>query len=324
MFNFVQNYKKRLNFAKKYVKICVFQKNIVLLPPNHTNSMTLSTEFVFLTTDVEGFRVCRETRSLTGMTVILCKAGHIDVYYHGEMLRIGPNDLFVRIPSRDIHLGPYEYSDDYEFRQITMDAQIFEQIMFDHLRIEPNWYAKQEYIKYHPIFHLNEPSIDFFETYFHLIELQLKDRPSEYRNQIMRTVAKAATMEMLNYIDKLAVITPSELSRMSVNQSDYTFREFMHLLQKYPHQREVQWYAKELSITPKYLSEISKERSGKSASEWIAEVTVAEIRHMLRDTTLPIREIAQQMEFPNASFFCQYTKKHTGMTPNRFRKSPRV
>jgi YesN/AraC family two-component response regulator len=26
------------------------------------------------------------------------------------------------------------------------------------------------------------------------------------------------------------------------------------------------------------------------------------------------------MEFPNASFFCQYTKKHTGLTPNKFRK----
>ena len=111
-----------------------------------------------------------------------------------------------------------------------------------------------------------------------------------------------------------------DVERQSVNSSDYTFHAFTHLLREHPHMREVQWFAKQLNITPKYLSEICKERSGRSASEWIAEVTVTELKNYLRKTTLPIREIARVMEFPNASFFCQYTKKHTGMTPNHFRK----
>lgn len=286
--------------------------------------MTLSTEFVFLTTDIEGFRHCRETRSESGMTVILCKRGHIDLFMRGEMIRVSKDDMFVRIPTHDFKVGPYQNSEDYEFCQITVDAAIFEQIMFDHMRVEPNWYAKQEYMKAHPIFHLNEPSIDFFNTYFHLMELQLKDKPSDYRNQIMMAVAKAATMEMLNYIDKLAVVKSANNGRESVNQSDYTFREFTRLLQQNPHQREVQWFAKKLDITPKYLSEICKERSNKTASEWIADITVSELKHMLRDTTLPIREVAKQMEFPNASFFCQYTKKHTGLTPNHFRKQKKA
>jgi len=303
--------KKNCNFAPEFnLKCCI--------------CMTLFTDSIFLTTDVEGFRVCRETRSETGMTVILCKAGHIDVYYKGEMVRIAKDDLFVRIPSFDIELGPYEYSDDYEFMQITVDAKIFEKIMYEHMRVEPNWYAKSEYIKNHPIFHLSEASMDFFHTYFHLFELQLKDKPSAYRNQIMMAVAKGATMEMLNYMDKLAVLNAQDLERLSVNQSDYTFHEFTRLLQQYPHQREVQWYAEKLHITPKYLSEICKERSGKSASAWIADMTVAELKHYLRNTTLPIHEIAAKMEFPNASFFCQYTKKHTGLTPNHFRKEKKA
>jgi YesN/AraC family two-component response regulator len=130
-------------------------------------------------------------------------------------------------------------------------------------------------------------------------------------------------MEMLNYMDKLAIVDNQSNLRTAVNQSDYTFREFTRLLQRHPHEREVQWYAKQLNITPKYLSEICKERSGKSASEWIADITVSEIKHYLRNTTTPIREIARLMEFPNASFFCQYTKKHTGLTPNHYRKQKR-
>ena len=50
--------------------------------------MTLSNQYVFLTTEVEGFRVCRDTRSAAGMTMILCEKGHIDVYMYGEMVRV--------------------------------------------------------------------------------------------------------------------------------------------------------------------------------------------------------------------------------------------
>jgi len=140
-----------------------------------------------------------------------------------------------------------------------------------------------------------------------------------YRKQILMSIARAASMEMLNYLDKMLQPAPVD-ARTSVDRSDYTFRQFIQLLHENPHQREVQWFAKQLDITPKYLSEICRARSGRSASDWIADVTVTNIRHYLKHTTLPIRDIADKMHFPNASFFCQYTKKHTGMTPNQLRR----
>ena len=287
--------------------------------------MTLSTDYLFITDDKEGFRVCRETRTTNTatMTVLFCEEGFIDVYYHGEMLRIQRHDLFVRIPDFAHELGPYEMSPDFKFKQVTIESGIYERLMHDHMRVEPRWWAKQEYVKAHPIFAINEASIDFFNSYFHLLALQLQDRQSDYRMQIQLLLAKAATMEMLNYMDKLAVIEENGEFRSSVNQSDYTFHEFTRLLQQFPHEREVQWYAKQLGITPKYLSEICKDRSGKSAGEWIADITVSELKHYLRNTTMPIHEIARVMDFPNASFFCQYTKKHTGLTPNHYRKNKR-
>lgn len=287
--------------------------------------MTLSTDYIFITNEVEGFRECREKRttSASTMTTILCTKGYIDVSYHGEMIRINADDLFVRIPDFCQELGPYEMSSDFEFLQVTISASIFNQIMYDHMRIEPNWYAKQEYLKAHPIFHANPVMQDFYMTYFHLLELQLCGHLTDYRKQILNQIAHAATMEMLNYMDKLETEDFQPSQRLNSNHSDYTFHEFTRLLQQYPHEREVQWYAEKLDITPKYLSEICKQRSGKSAGEWIADITVSEIKHLLRNTTLPIREVARMMEFPNASFFCQYTKKHTGMTPNHYRKEKR-
>lgn len=284
--------------------------------------MILFTDSVFLTNEKEGFRQCRETRttSTATMTVLLCKAGHIDVFYHGQMLRIQKDDLFVRIPDFNYELGPYQFSPDFEFLQLTLNSEIFENLMFEHMRVEPRWWQKQEYLRNHPIFPMDERGKEFCHAYFELIRLQLLSEHTDYRHQVLRTLAKAASIEILNYMDKvLDMLAPEEVMR-AVNSSDYTFHRFTQLLREHPHQREVQWFAKQLDITPKYLSEICKDRSGHSASEWIAQVTIAEIKHYLHNTTLPIREVARALEFPNASFFCQYTKKHTGLTPNHYRK----
>ncbi len=284
--------------------------------------MTLFTDLIFITDEKEGFRECREKRTTSSatMSIILCTGGYIDVYYRGGMIRIGKSDLFVRIPDFTQPLGPYEMSDDFTFKQVTIDASVYEQIMYDHMRVEPNWWAKQEYIKRNPIFHINPVSTEFFDTYFHLLTLQLQDRLSDYRRQILRLIAKGAMMELLNYMDKLAVSSSFENPRLAINQGDYLFHEFIHLLQEHPHEREVQWFAKKLDISPKYLSEVCKAKSGKTASEWISDITISELKHYLQNTTIPIREVAKLMAFPNASFFSQYVKKHLKMTPNHYRK----
>ena len=285
--------------------------------------MTLFTDSIFLTNELEGFRMCRESRSVDSVTVILCTAGSMDLFLNGHMNHVGANDLWIRIPLYGRQLGEYKISPDCEFMQLTVHQSIFEELMLDHMRIEPRWWQKQQYLKDHPVFQLSKEGIDFCYAYFRLIELQLKDRQSVYRKQILMATARATTMEILSYLDKVLPVSDDTTDRMSVDRSDYTFHQFTRMLQLNPHEREVQWFAQQLAITPKYLSEICKARSGKSASEWIADVTVSEIKHRLHYSTMSIMDIAKEMRFPNASFFCQYTKKHTGMTPNQYRKKKR-
>lgn len=281
--------------------------------------MTLFTDSIFLTNEIAGFEQCRNTRSATSLSIICCLKGHFALELGGRMLQVGENDLFVRVPSQGFKPGPYEFSEDAEFIELSVQATIYDQLMLDNMRIEPRWWQKQQFLKENPVFHLRSNSRQLCTAYFDMLAYQLKAKKSEYRQQILMSIARAATMEMFNYLDSL--LQPvSEEARTSVDRSDYTFRRFTLLLHDNPNQREVQWFAEKLEITPKYLSEICRVRSGKSASEWIAEVTVAHIKHYLKNTTLPIHDIAALMNFPNASFFCQYTKKHTGLTPNQVRR----
>lgn len=83
--------------------------------------------------------------------------------------------------------------------------------------------------------------------------------------------------------------------------------------------RTVQYYADEQHLSPYYFSSIIKERSGRSALQWIAGVTMTFIRQYLKCTDISIKEIADSMDFPDQSTFSRYFKRHEGCTPSEYR-----
>ena len=94
----------------------------------------------------------------------------------------------------------------------------------------------------------------------------------------------------------------------------------MELVQEH-HQRErlIGFYADQLCITPKYLSKLVKENTGRSAGEWIESYVILEARAMLQSPNMSIQQIATALNFPNQSFFGKYFKRVTGMSPKQYR-----
>ena len=86
------------------------------------------------------------------------------------------------------------------------------------------------------------------------------------------------------------------------------------------HERRVSWYAEQLCITPKYLSEVVKQVSKRTPNEWIESYVVLEIRVLLKNSTKNIKEITEELCFPNQSFLGKYFKEHVGVSPSEYRK----
>ena len=74
-------------------------------------------------------------------------------------------------------------------------------------------------------------------------------------------------------------------------------------------------------ILPKHLSNVIKELTGKSASQWIDDYVVLEAKTLLKSTNLTILQISEELHFANQSFFGKYFKQHTGLSPMRYRRS---
>lgn len=106
----------------------------------------------------------------------------------------------------------------------------------------------------------------------------------------------------------------------SLSRSEEYFSRFMKLLSiHYRHERKVDFYASELCVTPKYLSSMVKEASGKTPGRWIDEVVMEEIHYLLKNSNISIKEIAYQLNFANVSFFGKFVKRYIGVSPRRYR-----
>lgn len=87
------------------------------------------------------------------------------------------------------------------------------------------------------------------------------------------------------------------------------------------HAREhlVGYYADKMCVTPKYLSKIVKEASGRSVPDWLSELLILDAKNMLRHSDMTIKEISSRLNFPSQSFFFRFFKNHTGQTPTQYR-----
>ena len=88
----------------------------------------------------------------------------------------------------------------------------------------------------------------------------------------------------------------------------------------YREERLIGFYADKLCITPKYLSKLVKENTGRSAGEWIESHVILEARAMLQSSDMTIQQIASSLNFPNQSFFGKYFKRATGLSPKQYRR----
>ncbi|ANH80858.1 AraC family transcriptional regulator [Niabella ginsenosidivorans] len=80
-------------------------------------------------------------------------------------------------------------------------------------------------------------------------------------------------------------------------------------------------YAKLLCISPRTLSDITRQLLNKTPSQMVQERIILEAQRLLLHSSQNINQIGYHLGFEDPSYFVKYFKKHTGMAPSEFRKS---
>ena len=117
-----------------------------------------------------------------------------------------------------------------------------------------------------------------------------------------------------------AYFSSNPVSAVPQNREDTVFNSFLVSVYEHCHQeRTVQYYAGEQHLSPYYFSTIIRAKSGKSALQWIENITMTFARQYLHDSAMSIKEIAERLSFPDQSTFGRYFKHREGCSPSEYR-----
>ena len=170
------------------------------------------------------------------------------------------------------------------------------------------------------IVQVSEESLNMFWLYGSVLMEKIKMKHSPFYKEIISSIVKAALYELLANVKCESVSYGNGLTK----QREVLFKRFIELLSTIRVKpRNVSWYAEQLCVTPKYLSTVCKQVSGKTAFDWINEYVVVDIRYWLKNTNKTVKEIAGILEFPNISFFGKYCRARFGVSPTELRKQLR-
>ena len=104
-------------------------------------------------------------------------------------------------------------------------------------------------------------------------------------------------------------------------RSNEMLRRFLiKVSQNYTFERSVQFYAKQLYISPKYFAQMIYKESGKHAKDWIRDFVIKDAKTMLKSGNYTVQEVSETLHFANQSFFGKYFKEAVGCSPKMFKE----
>lgn len=243
--------------------------------------------------------------------VCVCLSGYAAIEVDLRSFHFAPNDIMVIFPGQILTCN--EKSANFTLAWFSFSNQLIDDILY---RFPTAFIGfLRERVKYH-LPEAEKESI--FSEYFVVLHRKFCDTANVCRGEIILNLLHNFYLDLYN-----KVIINNEIHSRQRKHKKELQEEFFRLVKMNTGNREVAFYAGKLCITPKYLSIITKESTGTSAKELIDKFAITELKLQLRSAATPLKEIANQLDYPCEAFLCKYFKKHTGMTPSHYRNASR-
>ena len=249
--------------------------------------------------------------------IFFCTEGRAQFEYDGTVVRVQKNDMFLYMA----HSTACNFltSSDFNCRQIWFSrSELWNIEIYNLISV-----SDMTLLKLYPVVHLTDDEIKLCDTYFQLLCNRIKMSTSVLTPYIVRSLLGTMLLELLSIMRLNSERMVVEGRQEEINPSLHKKRiidNFMRLVEQSDGRiRRVDDFATQLNVTPKYLSTILKEVMNRRPSTYIQLYTLKAIEHRLRFTDMTMQEIANDLNFPNPSFFGKYCKEHLGMTPLEYR-----
>jgi len=165
-----------------------------------------------------------------------------------------------------------------------------------------------------PVISLEEGVLEGMIDYFEMLKKIVQEKDHPYRLEVAQHLTLAFFYGIGENFHK-------RLDKKKKTHHEALVEKFLQLVQDYhKEQRGLEFYAGKLCLTPKHLSKVVRETSGRPANDWIDEHVVLIAKALLKSTNMTIQQVGDELNFPSQSFFGKYFKRVTGMSPREYKR----
>ncbi len=245
--------------------------------------------------------------------VIICLAGEIRVRHNLQDVKLHADDVFV------VQKGAIG-----EFLGMSRDARTvtmaFDPSYFQTASQVEAVMSIQRRLHLSPLFHLTARWKEETLTIYRLMKAKIMESDNPFRKGALLGYAQALAYNGY-YHQQTLMPSGSKRPKEKVSRKQELYDRFIREVQRsYTKERSISYYADVLCVTPKYLSQVVHQVSGRFASEWITDFVILEAKALLKSRKYTVQQIADMLHFANQSFFGVYFKKYTGYSPTAYRE----
>ena len=255
------------------------------------------------------------------LMMLECLEGQVQLDINGKSYLLHANETLICMPTTivsQVMVSPYN-----KVRMVGLSTAFLRRTM----KQEKEFETLFNYLYRNPLQRAREQPAHV-SYYQRILTYKMQQPTTKYLKETMRFLVSAIfcemieiAMEMVQRADKQAYLEQAEAPTPGIKRANLVFKQFMmELAQDNGMHRSVAYFADRLCYSPKYLSSVIRQISGRTALDWINEYAVEQIKHQLKYSGRTIKEIAEEMQFSNQSFFGKYVKAHLGMSPARYRE----
>jgi AraC-like DNA-binding protein len=244
-----------------------------------------------------------------GIVIGICMKGEATINVSFKDYKLEKGMVFIILPSQLFKI--VKRSDDFEMESLCFSFDFFCGLVL------PTDFEILIRISRRPCITVPESVMSNLLRYHDIIIKQYNDGKKIFRIQIIRGLLYSLFLELASLYKEGTWQDSTHLTR----QENVAIKFFVLLMKHYKEERSVMFYADQLCLTRKYLSSIIKGVTGFPILNWINNIVITEIKIRLKTSDLTVLQVSEEFNFPNPSFFGQYFKRHTGMTPHKFRNS---
>lgn len=242
--------------------------------------------------------------------ILLCIKGNAVISTGIQQIDIIENSTSLFLPGMTFFLE--SSSEDFSVRTFTFSQELYNEIV---ISLPPSFsqYMHEIPAYKHPA---DSSTLKNVRIFMDMASLVHEERNSSCATVLQRNLLQSYTLYVLECVSPFLSQSSKQYTR-----SEKIFHQFISLV--YLHCRQhhhITFYADQLSITPRYLYNITFECSpGLSPKQLIDKQLMLEIKAFLYSSDLSLTEIAYQLNFPDQSYLCRYFKRHTGISPTIYR-----